>query len=183
LVCVGFVWGSVCDLSPGINCCGRPRSGPGFLSDQLCLLSFIISFLYVCVCVYFVQLAPTTGTSLMKSMKIVENPVSVCNQVYTLVKSLTAQIRRRMEDPTSAGEWTRPPPCSHSHSTQIIHEGGAVGRMKPHTSLAVEKWRAVPKAARSIVDGRLQPLELLPTPRDPVSKSWCYCERYVLVIF
>ncbi|KAG7271749.1 hypothetical protein CRUP_032652 [Coryphaenoides rupestris] len=47
-------------------------------------------------------LAPTTSISLVNSMKIVENPVSVCDQVYTLVQSLTAQIRRRMEDPTSA---------------------------------------------------------------------------------
>ncbi|KAK0155483.1 Inositol hexakisphosphate and diphosphoinositol-pentakisphosphate kinase 1 [Merluccius polli] len=48
------------------------------------------------------QLAPTTSTSLVNSMKIVENPVSVCDQVYTLIQSLTAQIRKRMEDPASA---------------------------------------------------------------------------------
>ncbi|CAL8243578.1 unnamed protein product [Lota lota] len=48
------------------------------------------------------KLAPTTSVSLVNSMKIVENPVGVCDQVYTLIQSLTAQIRKRMEDPTSA---------------------------------------------------------------------------------
>uniref|UniRef100_A0A8C5CZF8 Inositol hexakisphosphate and diphosphoinositol-pentakisphosphate kinase n=1 Tax=Gadus morhua TaxID=8049 RepID=A0A8C5CZF8_GADMO len=48
------------------------------------------------------KLAPTTSASLVNSMKIVENPVGVCDQVYTLIQSLTAQIRKRMEDPTSA---------------------------------------------------------------------------------
>ena len=57
-----------------------------------------------CLCI-FPQLAPTTSASLVNSMKIVENPVGVCDQVYTLIQSLTAQIRKRMEDPTSAGEW------------------------------------------------------------------------------
>lgn len=37
-------------------------------------------------------------------MKIVQNPVATCDLVYTLIQSLTSQIRTRMEDPTSAGE-------------------------------------------------------------------------------
>lgn len=37
-------------------------------------------------------------------MKAVENPVSTCDKVYTLVQSLTSQIRKRLEDPKSAGD-------------------------------------------------------------------------------
>lgn len=37
-------------------------------------------------------------------MKIVQNPVATCDLVYTLIQSLTSQIRKRMEDPKSAGE-------------------------------------------------------------------------------
>lgn len=37
-------------------------------------------------------------------MKIVQNPVATCDQVYALIQSLTSQIRKRMEDPKSAGE-------------------------------------------------------------------------------
>ncbi|KAJ3592979.1 hypothetical protein NHX12_005317 [Muraenolepis orangiensis] len=48
------------------------------------------------------KLAPTTSASLVNSMKMVENPVGVCDQVYTLIQSLTAQVRKRMEDPASA---------------------------------------------------------------------------------
>jgi len=52
----------------------------------------------------FLQLAPTCSSSLVNSMKAVENPVSMCDQVYTLVQSLTSQIRKRLEDPKSAGD-------------------------------------------------------------------------------
>uniref|UniRef100_A0A3Q2XWY0 Inositol hexakisphosphate and diphosphoinositol-pentakisphosphate kinase n=1 Tax=Hippocampus comes TaxID=109280 RepID=A0A3Q2XWY0_HIPCM len=48
------------------------------------------------------RLAPTCSASLVNSMKIVQNPVATCDQVYTLIQSLTAQIRKRMEDPKSA---------------------------------------------------------------------------------
>ncbi|KAM4744563.1 inositol hexakisphosphate and diphosphoinositol-pentakisphosphate kinase 2 isoform 2-T2 [Anableps anableps] len=48
------------------------------------------------------RLAPTCGTSLVNSMKMVTNPVATCNQVYGLIQSLTSQIRTRMEDPKSA---------------------------------------------------------------------------------
>uniref|UniRef100_UPI0037E8EDA1 inositol hexakisphosphate and diphosphoinositol-pentakisphosphate kinase 2 isoform X1 n=1 Tax=Semicossyphus pulcher TaxID=241346 RepID=UPI0037E8EDA1 len=48
------------------------------------------------------RLAPTCSASLVNSMKIVQNPVSTCDQVYTLIQSLTSQIRTRMEDPKSA---------------------------------------------------------------------------------
>ncbi|XP_061671757.1 inositol hexakisphosphate and diphosphoinositol-pentakisphosphate kinase 2 isoform X2 [Syngnathoides biaculeatus] len=48
------------------------------------------------------RLAPTCSASLVNSMKIVQNPVGTCDQVYALIQSLTAQIRKRMEDPKSA---------------------------------------------------------------------------------
>ncbi|XP_068178449.1 inositol hexakisphosphate and diphosphoinositol-pentakisphosphate kinase 2 isoform X5 [Antennarius striatus] len=48
------------------------------------------------------RLAPTCSASLVNSMKIVQNPVAVCDQVYALIQSLTSQIRKRMEDPKSA---------------------------------------------------------------------------------
>ncbi|XP_061621023.1 inositol hexakisphosphate and diphosphoinositol-pentakisphosphate kinase 2 isoform X7 [Phyllopteryx taeniolatus] len=48
------------------------------------------------------RLAPTSSASLVNSMKIVKNPVGTCDQVYALIQSLTAQIRKRMEDPKSA---------------------------------------------------------------------------------
>uniref|UniRef100_UPI003AAE3F60 inositol hexakisphosphate and diphosphoinositol-pentakisphosphate kinase 2 isoform X1 n=1 Tax=Centroberyx gerrardi TaxID=166262 RepID=UPI003AAE3F60 len=48
------------------------------------------------------RLAPTCSASLVNSMKIVENPVTTCDQVYALIQSLTSQIRKRMEDPKSA---------------------------------------------------------------------------------
>ncbi|XP_052459211.1 inositol hexakisphosphate and diphosphoinositol-pentakisphosphate kinase 2 isoform X6 [Carassius gibelio] len=50
----------------------------------------------------FDRLAPTCSSSLVGSMKAVENPVSTCDQVYTLVQSLTSQIHKRLEDPKSA---------------------------------------------------------------------------------
>lgn len=50
----------------------------------------------------FDRLAPTSSVSLVNSMKIVENPVATCDQVYALIQSLTSQIRKRMEDPKSA---------------------------------------------------------------------------------
>ncbi|XP_076003135.1 inositol hexakisphosphate and diphosphoinositol-pentakisphosphate kinase 2 isoform X6 [Genypterus blacodes] len=48
------------------------------------------------------RLAPTCGVSLVNSMKMVENPVAICDSVYALIQSLTSQIRKRMEDPKSA---------------------------------------------------------------------------------
>ncbi|XP_045889530.1 inositol hexakisphosphate and diphosphoinositol-pentakisphosphate kinase 2 isoform X5 [Micropterus dolomieu] len=50
----------------------------------------------------FDRLAPTCSISLVNSMKIVQNPVATCDQVYALIQSLTSQIRKRMEDPKSA---------------------------------------------------------------------------------
>ncbi|XP_070765512.1 inositol hexakisphosphate and diphosphoinositol-pentakisphosphate kinase 2 [Enoplosus armatus] len=50
----------------------------------------------------FDRLAPTCSASLVNSMKIVQNPVATCDQVYALIQSLTSQIRKRMEDPKSA---------------------------------------------------------------------------------
>uniref|UniRef100_A0A7N8Y1Y7 Inositol hexakisphosphate and diphosphoinositol-pentakisphosphate kinase n=1 Tax=Mastacembelus armatus TaxID=205130 RepID=A0A7N8Y1Y7_9TELE len=49
------------------------------------------------------KLASTGSPSLVNSMKIIENPVKTCEKVYGLIQSLTSQIRRRLEDPKSAG--------------------------------------------------------------------------------
>ncbi|KAK3550269.1 hypothetical protein QTP86_021323 [Hemibagrus guttatus] len=49
------------------------------------------------------KLAPTTSTSLVKSMQMIKNPVKTCDKVYSLIQNLTLQIRQRMEDPKSAG--------------------------------------------------------------------------------
>uniref|UniRef100_A0AAY4BM10 Inositol hexakisphosphate and diphosphoinositol-pentakisphosphate kinase n=1 Tax=Denticeps clupeoides TaxID=299321 RepID=A0AAY4BM10_9TELE len=48
------------------------------------------------------KLAPSCSLSLVNSMKIISNPVSTCDKVYTLIQSLTRQIRKRLEDPKSA---------------------------------------------------------------------------------
>ncbi|XP_071778394.1 inositol hexakisphosphate and diphosphoinositol-pentakisphosphate kinase 1 isoform X4 [Centroberyx gerrardi] len=48
------------------------------------------------------KLAPTGSPSLVNSMKLIENPVKTCDQVYALIQSLTSQIRKRLEDPKSA---------------------------------------------------------------------------------
>ncbi|XP_030650201.1 inositol hexakisphosphate and diphosphoinositol-pentakisphosphate kinase 2 [Chanos chanos] len=50
----------------------------------------------------FDRLAPTCSSSLVNSMKVVENPVQTCDKVYALIQSLTSQIRKRLEDPKSA---------------------------------------------------------------------------------
>ncbi|XP_032555762.1 inositol hexakisphosphate and diphosphoinositol-pentakisphosphate kinase 1 isoform X2 [Chiroxiphia lanceolata] len=48
------------------------------------------------------KLAPTGSASLLNSMTFIQNPVEVCNQVFTLIENLTSQIRKRLEDPKSA---------------------------------------------------------------------------------
>ncbi|XP_078252538.1 inositol hexakisphosphate and diphosphoinositol-pentakisphosphate kinase 2 isoform X5 [Rhinoraja longicauda] len=48
------------------------------------------------------KLAPTKNSSIIKSMQLIKNPVKTCDKVYTLIQSLTSQIRQRMEDPKSA---------------------------------------------------------------------------------
>ncbi|XP_041574298.1 inositol hexakisphosphate and diphosphoinositol-pentakisphosphate kinase 1 isoform X6 [Taeniopygia guttata] len=50
----------------------------------------------------FEKLAPTGSASLLNSMTFIQNPVEVCNQVFTLIENLTSQIRKRLEDPKSA---------------------------------------------------------------------------------
>ncbi|XP_067425147.1 inositol hexakisphosphate and diphosphoinositol-pentakisphosphate kinase 2 isoform X7 [Emydura macquarii macquarii] len=47
------------------------------------------------------KLTPSGSISLMKSMKVIRNPVRTCDKVYSLIQSLTSQIRQRMEDPKS----------------------------------------------------------------------------------
>lgn len=47
------------------------------------------------------QLAPTGSTSLLNSMSLIQNPVKVCNQVFSLIENLTHQIQERMQDPSS----------------------------------------------------------------------------------
>ncbi|XP_033921841.1 inositol hexakisphosphate and diphosphoinositol-pentakisphosphate kinase 1 isoform X2 [Melopsittacus undulatus] len=48
------------------------------------------------------KLAPTGSASLLNSMMFIQNPVEVCNQVFSLIENLTSQIRKRLEDPKSA---------------------------------------------------------------------------------
>ncbi|XP_034956106.1 inositol hexakisphosphate and diphosphoinositol-pentakisphosphate kinase 2 isoform X9 [Zootoca vivipara] len=48
------------------------------------------------------KLSPSGSVSLIKSMQVIKNPVKTCDKVYSLIQSLTSQIRRRMEDPKSA---------------------------------------------------------------------------------
>nr|XP_014425521.1 inositol hexakisphosphate and diphosphoinositol-pentakisphosphate kinase 2 isoform X2 [Pelodiscus sinensis] len=48
------------------------------------------------------KLTPSGSISLIKSMKLIRNPVRTCDKVYSLIQSLTSQIRQRMEDPKSA---------------------------------------------------------------------------------
>ncbi|XP_039614830.1 inositol hexakisphosphate and diphosphoinositol-pentakisphosphate kinase 2 isoform X2 [Polypterus senegalus] len=47
------------------------------------------------------KLAPTASASLIKSMQMIKNPVKTCDKVYSVIQSLTSQIRQRMEDPKS----------------------------------------------------------------------------------
>ncbi|XP_063305031.1 inositol hexakisphosphate and diphosphoinositol-pentakisphosphate kinase 1 isoform X3 [Pelobates fuscus] len=48
------------------------------------------------------KLSPTCSTSLLSSMECIKNPVKTCHQVFSLIENLTAQIRKRLEDPKSA---------------------------------------------------------------------------------
>ncbi|XP_047671553.1 inositol hexakisphosphate and diphosphoinositol-pentakisphosphate kinase 2 isoform X4 [Tachysurus fulvidraco] len=50
----------------------------------------------------FDQLVPTGSPSMVNSMKSVENPVTTCNKVYSLIQSLISQIQKKLEDPKSA---------------------------------------------------------------------------------
>ncbi|XP_038640003.1 inositol hexakisphosphate and diphosphoinositol-pentakisphosphate kinase 2 isoform X4 [Scyliorhinus canicula] len=50
----------------------------------------------------YTRLAPTGSASLINSMKLIQNPVNTCDRVYSLVQSLTSQIKKRLEDPKSA---------------------------------------------------------------------------------
>ncbi|XP_054980013.1 inositol hexakisphosphate and diphosphoinositol-pentakisphosphate kinase 2 isoform X4 [Sorex araneus] len=48
------------------------------------------------------KLTPSGSISLIKSMHLIKNPVETCDKVYSLIQSLTSQIRHRMEDPKSS---------------------------------------------------------------------------------
>uniref|UniRef100_Q5REW0 Inositol hexakisphosphate and diphosphoinositol-pentakisphosphate kinase 2 n=1 Tax=Pongo abelii TaxID=9601 RepID=VIP2_PONAB len=48
------------------------------------------------------ELTPSGSVSLIKSMHLIKNPVKTCDKVYSLIQSLTSQIRHRMEDPKSS---------------------------------------------------------------------------------
>ncbi|XP_075864354.1 inositol hexakisphosphate and diphosphoinositol-pentakisphosphate kinase 2 isoform X6 [Microcebus murinus] len=48
------------------------------------------------------KLTPSGSMSLIKSMHLIKNPVKTCDKVYSLIQSLTSQIRHRMEDPKSS---------------------------------------------------------------------------------
>ncbi|XP_021235868.1 inositol hexakisphosphate and diphosphoinositol-pentakisphosphate kinase 2 isoform X18 [Numida meleagris] len=48
------------------------------------------------------KLTPSGSISLIKSMQVIKNPVKTCDKVYSLIQSLTSQIRQKMEEPKSA---------------------------------------------------------------------------------
>ncbi|KAM3940664.1 inositol hexakisphosphate and diphosphoinositol-pentakisphosphate kinase 2 isoform 1-T1 [Leptodactylus fuscus] len=48
------------------------------------------------------KLTPTGSISQIKSMQIIKNPVKTCDKVYSVIQSLTSQIRQKMEDPKYA---------------------------------------------------------------------------------
>ncbi|XP_001380145.3 inositol hexakisphosphate and diphosphoinositol-pentakisphosphate kinase 2 isoform X2 [Monodelphis domestica] len=48
------------------------------------------------------KLTPSGSNSVIKSMQLIKNPVKTCDKVYSLIQSLTSQIRQKMEDPTSS---------------------------------------------------------------------------------
>ncbi|XP_018422418.1 PREDICTED: inositol hexakisphosphate and diphosphoinositol-pentakisphosphate kinase 1 isoform X2 [Nanorana parkeri] len=48
------------------------------------------------------KLAPTSSTSLLNSIEAIKNPVKICDQVFSLIESLTSEIQQRLEDPKSA---------------------------------------------------------------------------------
>ncbi|XP_072258600.1 inositol hexakisphosphate and diphosphoinositol-pentakisphosphate kinase 1 isoform X14 [Pyxicephalus adspersus] len=48
------------------------------------------------------KLAPTSSSSLVNSMEAIKNPVKICDQVFSLIESLTSQIQQRLQDPKSA---------------------------------------------------------------------------------
>ncbi|XP_072272218.1 inositol hexakisphosphate and diphosphoinositol-pentakisphosphate kinase 2 isoform X3 [Pyxicephalus adspersus] len=48
------------------------------------------------------KLTPTGSISQIKSMHIIKNPVKTCDKVYSLIQSLTSQIRLKMEHPKFA---------------------------------------------------------------------------------
>ncbi|XP_067320617.1 inositol hexakisphosphate and diphosphoinositol-pentakisphosphate kinase 2 isoform X9 [Anolis sagrei] len=50
----------------------------------------------------FEKLTPSGSISLIKSMQIIKNPIKTCDKVYSLIQSLTTQIRQKMEDPKFA---------------------------------------------------------------------------------
>uniref|UniRef100_A0A8C5L2P2 Inositol hexakisphosphate and diphosphoinositol-pentakisphosphate kinase n=1 Tax=Jaculus jaculus TaxID=51337 RepID=A0A8C5L2P2_JACJA len=51
------------------------------------------------------KLTPSGSISVIKSMHLIKNPVKTCDKVYSLIQSLTSQIRHRMEDPKSSGKY------------------------------------------------------------------------------
>ncbi|XP_053422340.1 inositol hexakisphosphate and diphosphoinositol-pentakisphosphate kinase 2 isoform X7 [Nycticebus coucang] len=48
------------------------------------------------------KLTPSGSISVIKSMHLIKNPVKTCDKVYSLIQSLTSQIRHRMEEPKSS---------------------------------------------------------------------------------
>ncbi|XP_076140526.1 inositol hexakisphosphate and diphosphoinositol-pentakisphosphate kinase 2 isoform X17 [Alosa pseudoharengus] len=66
------------------------------------------------------KLAPTGSTSLVKSMQLIKNPVKTCDKVYSLIQSLTQQIRQRMEDPIATGNRNRDIQLYHSETLELM---------------------------------------------------------------
>ncbi|XP_075693035.1 inositol hexakisphosphate and diphosphoinositol-pentakisphosphate kinase 2 isoform X11 [Rhinoderma darwinii] len=61
------------------------------------------------------KLTPTGSISQIKSMHIIKNPVKTCDKVYSVIQSLTSQIRQRMEDPRYADI-----PLYHSETLELM---------------------------------------------------------------
>lgn len=72
------------------------------------LTAFFDMMLYIYNVSIVSQLAPTGSPSLVNSMNIIQNPVKTCDKGYALIQSLTSQIRKRLEDPKSAGNVNLP---------------------------------------------------------------------------
>ncbi|XP_062411203.1 inositol hexakisphosphate and diphosphoinositol-pentakisphosphate kinase 2 isoform X9 [Sardina pilchardus] len=66
------------------------------------------------------KLAPTGSTSLVKSMQLIKNPVKTCDKVYSLIQSLTQQIRQRLEDPLATGNRNRDIQLYHSETLELM---------------------------------------------------------------
>lgn len=83
--------------------CNSFKSFQTTLIDMLCITCYLFPSVPIVS-----QLAPTGSPSLVNSMKVIQDPVKTCDKVYALIQSLNSQIRKRLEDPKSAGSVNLP---------------------------------------------------------------------------